>query len=45
MTCLYLATDATFCTGIDIQISGGAALNYGCKNMHLSNVWPKSVMK
>ncbi|XP_072282800.1 L-fucose dehydrogenase-like, partial [Pyxicephalus adspersus] len=30
---LYLAAEATFCTGIDLLLlSGGAELNYGCKN-------------
>lgn len=43
MTCLYLAADATFCTGIDIQISGGAALNYGCKNVRSEEFWPKTL--
>lgn len=28
---LYLAADATFCTGIDLLLSGGAELNYGEK--------------
>ncbi|KAH3889703.1 17-beta-hydroxysteroid dehydrogenase 14-like [Dreissena polymorpha] len=32
LTCLYLAADATFCTGINILLSGGAELNYGMKN-------------
>ncbi|KAJ8299547.1 hypothetical protein KUTeg_023607, partial [Tegillarca granosa] len=35
LTCLYLAADATFCTGIDIKLSGGAELDYGNKNKHL----------
>ena len=30
--CLFLAADATFCTGINILVSGGAELNYGIKN-------------
>lgn len=30
--CLFLAADATFCTGINILLSGGAELNYGLKN-------------
>lgn len=30
--CLFLAADATFCTGINIFMSGGAELNYGVKN-------------
>lgn len=30
--CLFLAADATFCTGINIHMSGGAELNYGVKN-------------
>lgn len=42
LTCLYLATDATFCTGIDILITGGTSLNYGIKNMRLTDVWPTS---
>uniref|UniRef100_H2ZTH5 Hydroxysteroid (17-beta) dehydrogenase 14 n=1 Tax=Latimeria chalumnae TaxID=7897 RepID=H2ZTH5_LATCH len=29
---LYLAAEATFCTGIDLLLSGGAELNYACKN-------------
>ncbi|XP_068099072.1 17-beta-hydroxysteroid dehydrogenase 14 [Hyperolius riggenbachi] len=29
---LYLAADATFCTGIDLLLTGGAELNYGSKN-------------
>lgn len=32
-TCLFLAAEATFCTGIDIPFSGGSELNYGMKNM------------
>ena len=36
LLCLFLAADATFCTGIDINLSGGAELNYGVKNMRLS---------
>jgi hypothetical protein len=32
-SCLYLATDATFCTGIELNLSSGAELNYGHKNM------------
>ncbi|KAJ8299525.1 hypothetical protein KUTeg_023585 [Tegillarca granosa] len=31
LTCLYLAADATFCTGVDINLSGGAELGYGIK--------------
>ncbi|CAH1787399.1 unnamed protein product [Owenia fusiformis] len=30
--CLFLAAEATFCTGLDIPLSGGAELNYGNKN-------------
>lgn len=30
--CLYLAAEATFLTGVDVPISGGAELNYGMKN-------------
>ncbi|XP_076471402.1 L-fucose dehydrogenase-like [Babylonia areolata] len=33
LVCMFLAADATFCTGIDIPVSGGAELNYGNKNM------------
>lgn len=29
---LYLAAEATFCTGIDLLFSGGAELNYGFKS-------------
>ena len=29
--CLFLATDATFTTGVDHIISGGAELGYGKK--------------
>ncbi|GAB1607288.1 estradiol 17-beta-dehydrogenase 8-like [Argonauta hians] len=32
MTCLYLAVDASFCTGIDISVSGGIDLSYGPKS-------------
>ncbi|KAM9843927.1 L-fucose dehydrogenase [Aulostomus maculatus] len=32
LAALYLAADATFCTGIDLLLSGGAELNYGCKS-------------
>ncbi|XP_067655897.1 17-beta-hydroxysteroid dehydrogenase 14-like [Haliotis asinina] len=31
--CLFLAAEGTFCTGIDLNLSGGAELNYGFKNM------------
>ncbi|XP_035826217.1 17-beta-hydroxysteroid dehydrogenase 14 isoform X2 [Aplysia californica] len=31
LLCLFLATDATFCTGININITGGAELGYGRK--------------
>ncbi|XP_067325990.1 17-beta-hydroxysteroid dehydrogenase 14 [Anolis sagrei] len=31
-TVLYLAADATFCTGIDLVFSGGAELGYGHKS-------------
>lgn len=34
---LFLAADATFCTGIDLLLSGGAELNYGFKNRIQSN--------
>lgn len=30
--CLFLAADASFCTGINILMSGGAELSYGIKN-------------
>lgn len=29
---VFLAADATFCTGIDLLLSGGAELNYGVKS-------------
>uniref|UniRef100_A0A3B3ZUI2 Uncharacterized protein n=1 Tax=Periophthalmus magnuspinnatus TaxID=409849 RepID=A0A3B3ZUI2_9GOBI len=29
---MFLAADASFCTGIDLLLSGGAELNYGFKN-------------
>ena len=29
--CLFLAAEATFCTGNDLLYSGGAELNFGCK--------------
>ena len=29
--CLFLAAEGTFCTGIDINLSGGAELDYGRK--------------
>lgn len=32
LAALYLAADATFCTGIDLLLSGGAELNYGHKS-------------
>lgn len=32
LAALYLAADATFCTGIDLLLSGGAELNYGFKS-------------
>ena len=31
LLCLYLAADATFTTGVDHIISGGAELGYGSK--------------
>ena len=40
MTALYLAADASFCTGIDIQVSGGSALNYADKNMRKTVTMP-----
>jgi NAD(P)-dependent dehydrogenase (short-subunit alcohol dehydrogenase family) len=33
LLCLYLAAEATFITGVDIPISGGAELSYGRKTM------------
>ena len=45
MTCLYLASDATFSTGIDIHVSGGAELNYACKNIKTKGFWPNSFLK
>ncbi|CAG2205850.1 17-beta-hydroxysteroid dehydrogenase 14 [Mytilus edulis] len=45
MTCLYLASDATFSTGIDIHVSGGAELNYACKNVKTKGFWPNSFLK
>lgn len=30
-TCLYLAAEATFTTGVDMLLSGGAELAYGKK--------------
>lgn len=30
-TCLYLAAEATFTTGVDMLLSGGAELTYGKK--------------
>ncbi|XP_013414513.1 17-beta-hydroxysteroid dehydrogenase 14 isoform X2 [Lingula anatina] len=32
LACLYLAADATFCTGIELNLSGGAELSYGNKS-------------
>lgn len=32
LLCLYLAADATFTTGVDHILSGGAELGYGCKS-------------
>ncbi|KAK9534620.1 hypothetical protein VZT92_007053 [Zoarces viviparus] len=32
LAALYLAADATFCTGIDLVVSGGAELDYGVKS-------------
>ncbi|KAK3553311.1 hypothetical protein QTP86_033729 [Hemibagrus guttatus] len=32
LVALFLAADATFCTGIDLLLSGGAELNYGFKS-------------
>ena len=30
--CLFLAADASFCTGLDLMATGGAELGYGPKN-------------
>ena len=35
--CLYLAAEATFSTGIDLLLSGGAELTYG-KKTQVENV-------
>jgi len=35
LVCLFLAADATFCTGININVTGGAELGYGNKNRRL----------
>lgn len=32
LACLFLAADASFCTGIELLLSGGAELDYGFKN-------------
>lgn len=32
LVCLFLAADATFCTGININVTGGAELDYGKKS-------------
>ncbi|KAH9502365.1 hypothetical protein Btru_075506 [Bulinus truncatus] len=37
LVCLFLAADATFCTGININVSGGAELDYGYKNKTVSH--------
>jgi len=29
--CLYFATDATFCTGVDLLCTGGGEIGYGVK--------------
>ena len=31
--CLFLATDATFCTGTDIKITGGVELGHNYSEM------------
>jgi len=36
LLCLWLAADASFCTGIDVNLSGGAELDYGNKNRTLN---------
>lgn len=41
---LYLAADATFCTGIDLLLSGGAELNYGFKSQVQSTWGPQQQM-
>ncbi|XP_033115924.1 17-beta-hydroxysteroid dehydrogenase 14-like [Anneissia japonica] len=39
--CLFLASEATFTTGIELISSGGAELNFGCKNqmMERTNIY------
>lgn len=32
LAALFLAADASFCTGVDLLLSGGAELNYGVKS-------------
>uniref|UniRef100_A0A3B3QHC0 Hydroxysteroid (17-beta) dehydrogenase 14 n=1 Tax=Paramormyrops kingsleyae TaxID=1676925 RepID=A0A3B3QHC0_9TELE len=32
LAAVFLAADATFCTGVDLLLSGGAELNYGHKS-------------
>lgn len=32
LAALFLAADASFCTGVDLPLSGGAELNYGVKS-------------
>uniref|UniRef100_A0A8C7XYU9 Hydroxysteroid (17-beta) dehydrogenase 14 n=1 Tax=Oryzias sinensis TaxID=183150 RepID=A0A8C7XYU9_9TELE len=32
LAAMYLAADATYCTGMDLVLSGGAELNYGFKS-------------
>jgi len=40
--CLYLAGEATFLTGVDIPMSGGAELNYGTKDRTSQSITPTS---
>ncbi|XP_067085517.1 17-beta-hydroxysteroid dehydrogenase 14 [Osmerus mordax] len=43
LAALFLAADATFCTGIDLLLSGGAELNYGFKSQPIRyNLDPQS---
>lgn len=32
LAALFLAADASFCTGVELLVSGGAELNYGHKS-------------
>uniref|UniRef100_A0A8C2WBQ4 Hydroxysteroid (17-beta) dehydrogenase 14 n=1 Tax=Cyclopterus lumpus TaxID=8103 RepID=A0A8C2WBQ4_CYCLU len=40
LAALFLAADATFCTGIELLLSGGAELNYGIKSQISSSLLP-----